>query len=223
MSLSLSNYKRYLWSGHNRKGTKATVFAFGTRLSAEVDGGKLQCLRNMGYDVVSVNDASSFDNNHVCTNFKEVRGLPSIGQRITTETAKGNKVILVLDHSWLECNYYKERYGMNWLTKKASILLNYGASNRFCHATSMVKKRTCWQASTRMTSAFVLRCKIKRIRRSLPPPSISRLSTLQLKRMQAGEQMITRSPGNASSKSHVCVSRCTMRKWCYRNKKNVAR
>ena len=61
----------------------------------------------------------------MCTNFKEVRGLPSIGQRITTEAAKGNKVILVLDHSWLE------RYGMNWLTKKASILLNYGASQLF--------------------------------------------------------------------------------------------
>ena len=85
----------------------------------------------MGYDVVSVNDASSLNNNYVCTNFKKVRGLPSIGQRITTEAAKGNKVILVLDHSWLECNYYKERYGMNWLTKKASILLNYGASQLF--------------------------------------------------------------------------------------------
>lgn len=85
----------------------------------------------MGYDVVSVNDASSLDNNHVCTDFKETRGLHSIGKRIAVEAAKGNKVILVLDHAWLECNYYRARYGMNWLNKKASILLNYGASQLF--------------------------------------------------------------------------------------------
>ena len=117
-----------LCSGSDRN---TTVIAFGTRLTADVDEGKLQCLKAMGYDVVSVNDANSLEKNHVCADFKEVRGLTSVGARIVAETAKGNMVIAVLDHSWLECNYYKERYGMNWLSKKASILLNYGVSQVF--------------------------------------------------------------------------------------------
>ena len=116
-----------LCSGSDRN---TTVIAFGTRLTADVDEGKLQCLKVMGYDVVSVNDANSLEKNHVCADFKEVRGLTSVGARIVAETAK-DKVIAVLDHSWLECNYYKERYGMNWLSKKASILLNYGVSQVF--------------------------------------------------------------------------------------------
>ena len=108
-----------------------TVIVFGCRWAAPVDQHKLQHLVELGYNVVSVNETAALDRDHICANFKETRGLVNVGVRIQEEVAIGNKVVAVLDHAWLQSGYYKERYGMNWLDKKASRLFQYGVTKLF--------------------------------------------------------------------------------------------
>jgi hypothetical protein len=63
---------------------------------------------------------------HVSADFKTVRGLKTLIHTIHRLTDE--RIIIILDYIWLQSNYYLEKYGVNWLTEKCTLLLEAGAT-----------------------------------------------------------------------------------------------
>ncbi len=108
------------------------VFLLACRWDNISDKPKLKELENLNCKVYSVNDQPSDHPLHVQSNFKQIRrGLDTLEPLIRDEINKGNSVDIILDHGWLQTGYYRERYGMNWLSEKVKWLLALGVYRIF--------------------------------------------------------------------------------------------
>jgi hypothetical protein len=90
------------------------------------DTARANSLREMGYIVYTVSEADAIGLYHRASDFKTCRGLTSTVQIINDHY--GADIVVILDYFRLQKGYYEYRYGNNWITHKALLLLNAGAS-----------------------------------------------------------------------------------------------
>lgn len=89
------------------------------------DAPRLRSLKKItGAEVISVSQSTQHAHSHIECNFATKRGLGQIVE--LAERHRDKEITVILDHWWLERNYYIHCYGADWISTKCHILLKSG-------------------------------------------------------------------------------------------------
>jgi hypothetical protein len=145
--------------------TREIIFCLGMSWSHPTDRARLSQLETPCKRIVSVSSQINVSGNHVDCNFKTDRGITSVLRYLHAAMREESfsAVTVILDYFFLEKNYYRSNYGLEWLSTVGFRLLSQGVTHLIlpndngldnCHGVGM---RHMLQATVHpaLTVAFV--------------------------------------------------------------------
>lgn len=103
---------------------RKVVFLLAFNENSSSDVARAGALRKRA-EVYTVSEARAIGECHIEADFTTPVGLRHVVTKI--QSVRERDVTVMLDYFWLQQSYYRYRYGMNWISTKAKILLNAGA------------------------------------------------------------------------------------------------
>ena len=110
------------------------LFVFGATWGDWKDTAKLCQLEDLGFNVYTVGkfNGPSQHPKHLELDFKTSHGFTRVlGPVIAALKQNNMRVLVCLNHAFLQCNYYRDKYGTNWLPHKCLALIKIGVDEIF--------------------------------------------------------------------------------------------